>query len=142
MGKFIDISLMGDRKLQRKLKRLPIVVQRKIVRHALREAARPVLATAKALVPVDTGRLKKSLKIRSAGKRGQAGIVVRTGTRAELGIPEDAKYFYPAALEFGHGNVPAYPFLRPALDQNRPRALKIIARELGAGIEREAVKKR
>ena len=142
MPGFIDISLIGDKVLQRKLKRLPIATQKKIVRKALREGGRPVLAAAQQNVPVRSGRTKASLKLRARkAKRGSFGVDVRTGTRAELGIPENDPSYYPFSVEYGHGNVAAQPFMRPAMDDNRDKALRIIGKELGAGILREARKR-
>jgi len=141
MSPYIDISLTGDKALQKKLNRLPKVMQKKIVRKALREGARPVLASARSKAPVRTGAMKKSLKLRARrARRGNFGVEVRTGTRAELGIPENDPGYYPFSVEFGHGNVPAQPFMRPALDENREPALKIIGREIGRGVEQEGKK--
>ena len=141
MAKMIDISLLGDKELTRKLHRLEIAVQRKIVRHALREGARPVLAAAQQNCPVQTGRLKASLKLRALkAKRGNFGVQVATGMRDELGIAADDPNYYPMSVEYGHGSVAAQPFLRPALDDNAQQAKAIIAREIGQGIESEARK--
>ena len=141
MAKFVSIEVLGDKALQRKLKAIPIALERKIVRKALREAARPVLATAQALVPVESGKLKKGLKLRALRKqkRGQFGVQVRTPTHDELGTPYGLRaYYYPAHLELGHGNVAGRPFLRNALDSNRTTSTAIAAREIRAGIEAEA----
>ena len=128
---YIDISLLGDKALQRKLNRLPQKIQKKVMRQALREGARPILAAAKTNAPVDTGRMKASLKLRShKARRGNFGVEVRTGTRTELGIPEGATSYYPYSVEFGHGNVPAHPFMRPALDDNREVAEKLLKTKL------------
>ena len=140
MAKFVSIEVLGDKALQRKLKALPIALERKIVRKALRAAAKPVLATAKAMVPVESGKLQKGLKLRALTKqkRGQFGVQVRTPTRDELGLPYAERYYYPAHLELGHGNVAGRPFLRNALDSNRTTSTAIAAREIRAGIEAEA----
>jgi len=139
MAKFIDIQMIGDKELQRKLRELPIAMERKIVRKALREAARPVLAAAKALAPVLTGRMKAGMKLRAEkAKRGHFGVQVVTPTRKELGIAGDDPYYYPMAVEVGTAKMPAHPFMRPALDANREKGIAIAAREIRAGIEAEA----
>jgi HK97 gp10 family phage protein len=141
MAKMVDISILGEKALQRKLKRLAGPAQRKIVMKALREGGRPVLAAAKARVPVATGRLRKSLRLRKRRTSGSFfGMEVRTGTREELGISPDSKGYYPMSVEFGHAGVAARPFLRPAMDGQRSKALRIIGREIAAGILREARK--
>ena len=70
----VDISVLGNKQLQKQLKLLEGNMQKKIVRQALRAAAKPVLASAKAKCPVGkTGRLKKSLKLRAMKQRGCLG---------------------------------------------------------------------
>lgn len=145
MAKTIDIRVLGDRELQRKLNRVVDKVQKKIVRHALREGGRPVLANAQAKVPTGEGRLKASLKLRARrARRGEFGVEVRTGTRQELGIPASATGYYPASIEYGwtHARsglpIPARSYMRAAADEQRVRALGIIGREIGRGIEMEA----
>lgn len=138
MAKTIDVMVFGDKQLQRRLSNLILKLQRKVVRKSLREAARPIHAASKAKCPVLTGRLRKSIKLRAMRRaRGRFGMRIITGTREELGIPADEPYYYPAAVETGHGNVPAYPFLRPALHENRGKALKIACQFLRQGIEQE-----
>jgi len=145
VARMVDISLLGDKALARKLHRLSVVTQRKVVRPALRAGAKPVLATALELVHRLTGGLAATLKIRALprNRRGFFGVQVRTGTRRELGIAEDDPNFWPMALEYGHrsnwgGRVPPYPYLRPAMDQNRGKATRIIMVEIAQGILREA----
>lgn len=139
MAKMISIEVLGDKALQRKLRALPIAMEKKIVRKALREAGRPILASAKALVPVRTGALKKSLRLRALKRsRGSFGVQVRTGTREELGIPADAPYYYPMAVEVGTGHAPAHPYMRPALKSNEGKSIRIAAAEIRRGIEEVA----
>jgi pilus assembly protein TadC len=129
--KFLDIKMLGEKELQARLKKIELKMQRKIVKGAMMKAARPVLALAKILVPVKTGRLRDSLRIRTlTGVRGAIGAKVETGTRQQLGIPADAKYFYPVVVEYKHQS-----FLRRAVDDDRELIMSIIAREIRAGIE-------
>lgn len=129
----IDISVFGDKELQAKLADLTPKVQRKIVRSALRQGAKRVRDEARRLAPVDTGALKKSIKVRAARnlRRGSFGIAILTGTRAELGISPEAKFYYPAVVEFGgrgHGGrgYDAQPYLRPAMDATRAEVLGLV----------------
>ncbi len=148
MAKIVDISILGDKQLQRKLRRLATQVQKKIVKKALREAGRPVLAAAQQKAPVGkSGRLKKSLKLRARKqRRGEFGVEIRTGTRTELGIAADASGFYPMSIEYGFTHarsgqkVPAQSFLRAAIDENARKAKTIIISEVRVGLTREAMK--
>jgi len=134
---YISIAVLGSRSLQKRFDRFEKNVQKKIVRQALRAAARPMLVAAKAKVPVDTGRLKKSLRLRALKqRRGIFGVQVRTGTRAELGMwIGDKTGYYPASVEWGHGSVPARPYLRPAFDETRDEALRILKAYLRRAIK-------
>lgn len=128
MAKAIDISIFGDEELQAKLAAMTLKVQRKIVRQALRKGGKRVRDEARRLAPVETGALKKSIKVRAARnlRRGSFGIAVLTGTRAELGISPEAKYYYPAVVEFGGRGHDAQPYLRPAMDATRTEVLGLV----------------
>lgn len=128
MPGFVDISGLGDKRLSAKLAQLDLKVQKKMVRKALRKAGRPVLEEARARVPVDTGRLRDGLFLRATKrKRGTFGVEVAMPLRADLGISANAKGYYPAVIEYGAENHPPQPFLRPALDANKERAIRIVA---------------
>ena len=142
----VDISLLGDKALSKKLRRLETKVQKKIVRKALRAGARPILASAKALVPYSEGlrrrsgkHLRDTLKLRALkARKGRFGVQVLTGTREELGIAANESGYYPLSLEYGGGNAPAQPYLRPALDMNRVRSTRIVHYTIRRGILQEA----
>lgn len=151
MSNVIDISVLGDRRLQQKLNRLVEKDAKKIVRQAMRAAARPVHARAVELAPKKTGALAQNIKINAAtsatakaagikAARGSLGVVVRTGTRAEMGIDPSSKWYYPAIVEYGHDNAPAKSYLRRAMDETRGEAIAIAARMIGGGIIRASRK--
>jgi len=140
----IQYDLIGDKRILRMFEKLAARAQKKVYRQAARKAAKPILQTAKAKVPVDSGKLKKSLKIKAIKRsRTQVGVVVVTGTRQQLGIDSSEKGYYPAHLELGHKDrsgkqIPARPFLRNSLKSHRGRSNRIFRNEMIAGIEREA----
>lgn len=139
MGKGVDIRILGDKELERKFASLAVKIQKKLAKAAIGVAIKEVLKRAKQLVPVKSGALRDSLHIKSLKGRGKIiGYRVSTGSRETLGIDAKDKYFFPAAVEFGHGNVSAKPFIRPAIDSQKSRLLGIIASELGGKIEEEA----
>jgi HK97 gp10 family phage protein len=71
----------------------------------IKEATRKVQRTAKDLVPVDTGTLKRSIKTKMYSKQ-QSGVV--------YSILEYAPY-----VEFGTSKQKAQPFMIPAMNINR-----------------------
>ena len=150
MADSIDIRVLGDKNLQRKLSKLATAVQKRIVRQSMREGAKIVLAEAKINAP---GRIKQSLHIRSRSTRGQINIRVQTRTREWFGIPKKDKYFYPALIEYGakahviqkaygflkvnHPGFIARPYLRPAMENNRQRVLTTVSNNIRRKIESE-----
>lgn len=42
-------------------------------------------------------------------------------------ISENGKrYYYPASIEYGHPGAPPYPFMRPAMDDNKAEVRKVV----------------
>lgn len=144
-----SIHMTGGAELERRLKALPGKIAKKLIRRALRSGAKIILAQAKANAPVDTGALKKSLKVRAAKRRGRGSVGVTVST-AEGDFKGDQ--FYASFIEYGHKRgkrpgkgatdareeVPARPFMRPAFDEKKQEAVNVISSTLGAGIEQVA----
>lgn len=140
MARF-DITLLGDDIVAARLRALPEKLERKVLRQAMRKAGRPILADAKANAPVKTGKMRASLKLRALKrKRGRVGVRIETGTRAELGIPAEERWYYPAIVELGDGTARHLPhsFMRSALAKNRENSVRILRDDISRGIEREA----
>lgn len=141
-----NITIHGAKELERKLRALPLKVENKIARKALREGARPILAEAKQQVPVKSGLLRRKLTIR-AGKRSRKHgprIVVQTSEGLFKG-----EAFYGGFVHFGHRIgprrlgpsrklVPANEFLKRAAEKSKDQAGRIVVQQVEAGIIREA----
>ncbi len=136
----------GLPELEKVLAELPVKLETKILRGAMRAGATVILNEAKARVPVKSGRLAKTLRISTSVKRGVVTARVVAGNRKQ-GV------FYAHLVEGGsgphiikarrakylrlHGNVfikrlahpgaRKNPFLRPALDAGSGAALDAIA---------------
>lgn len=119
------VSAKIDRKLFKKLERrlgaAPKKLKTKLLKKAVRDAARPVLDDAKRFVPTDTGRLKKSIKLRALKRsrtRTRAGIIgVRIVTSKSDNVFAGSTY-YGGMVEFGTDRMPARSFMRFAMDIN------------------------
>jgi HK97 gp10 family phage protein len=144
----LKVSLFGDREIAQKFKTLPTKVANKVLRQALRPAAKIVLEQAKKEVPVVTGALKKSLKVR-AGKRrkGSVKVLVQTAEGFFKG-----KTYYGGFVHFGHrigsrrlGDsrklVPPNPFVSRAFEAKSNEALATTERLIAEGVERESLGK-
>lgn len=145
----IDISLLGDKELSKKLERLAGKSQRKVVRGAITKAAKIPLKEAKQRAPKGkSGLLRKNIKSKSIKRsRKLSGRVIQTGTRVQMNIPSASKYYYPAAIEYGvkssnsKKRQKGTPFLRPALLNNKTKIFSLLKSEIGKGIIKEGLKK-
>lgn len=135
----IDISMLGDKQLAKQLKALEGPKQKKVVRQAYVKGAAVFRKSIRSLTPVDTGALKKAIKSYAGkGKKGQITRFVGIKDRASLGIEESSKYYYPAAVEYGHEGVSAKSYLRAGYDAVEEQVFALVKRLIGAGIERVA----
>ncbi len=106
MPKAWDFRLLGDAQLQATVASLPLVLQGKVMRPALRAGAHWVAARARAgaaTLPGATGRLGGARwKVRAlARSRTRTGYQVISPTRDALKIDPKNEYYYPAAVELG-----------------------------------------
>lgn len=118
---------------------------RKIVRQALREGAKPVVAAAKERVPIRSGRLRRAIRLSGAkARRGRIAVAVGVRQSSELGP-------YAAAIEGGskvrstraganRGRVVGTHFLSEALNQTASTATGIVAARIRLGLERFAAR--
>lgn len=126
------MSIRGGEELAAALEALGPTMEKKILRSAMREAAKPMLADAKRRAPVLTGQLRKSLKIRAMKRRskGQVGVVISTAKGFFKGDE-----FYGAFHEFGTKRMPARPFIRPAFEANKAQSIRIVGEAIKIGLE-------
>ncbi|MGQ7808218.1 HK97-gp10 family putative phage morphogenesis protein [Hafnia alvei] len=108
----------------------------KVMRNAGREALAPVVEDMKTHAGYDENshdaHMRDSIKIRSTSRMNDdkylTVITLRVG-------PSDKHYMKAAPQEFGTVKQVAKPFIRPAMDYNKSRILRVLAVELRAGIE-------
>lgn len=126
--------------------------------NAVRAAGRVVAAEQRKEVPVDTGDLRKSIKVRSAKSRlrtrksAVAGVFGTEGPLAhiiEFGVAphtiaakgkglSDGTSFY--GLTVNHPGTSPDPFITRAFEASKFRAVDKIKESLAAGIARESAK--
>jgi HK97 gp10 family phage protein len=139
------VFITGIKRIDKKLKLLPQAVQKKIIRPAIREGLKLVKAEAAMRAAVDTGRMKKALKIVAYKKRkvGRIGMNLQISTSVP-GLVKHSKSgkraFYPAVEEYGARDHPPDPFMRPAFTGAGPSARDLTMQKILDGIEREAMK--
>ena len=137
------VKIEGLRELQAAMRDLPRKLQRQTVQRALREAAKPIHADARSRVPVQTGAVRRQIAIQRSrkftGRDGVFGVVVRVrAMNKRMRAKGHTDPFYWKFLEFGTSKMPAQPFMRPAFEGNKQRAIEIIKLALARGIERAA----
>lgn len=123
----ITYKINGLQELEKKLVGLGPAVAGKIGQNALTAGAKPIAQRMRALVPVRTGDLKKSITTRAV--RAGGSILARV-----IGFKAPGR-FYSHLVEFGTKHSAAKPFIRPAMDSGKSSSLLEIGRMLWRGIE-------
>ena len=144
-------KIEGMKELQKSLERLGKVPQ-KHVTSSSRKAMNIVLKDAKATAPVDTGALKKGMKLKGERSRDKAKKVYQ--------VIFDDKYnhifqkknkegkitgYYPVSQEYGffakNGRyIPGYRFIHDSLADNTRKVEKKIVSEMKKRIDEEIAK--
>lgn len=138
-----DFEVKGLAELSKKLKELPLKVAKNALRASVNAGAEVIRKDAMNRVPVDTGKLKKSIykkQIREKSNTFQQTFFVgaRNGKKYRA-TNKDAYYW--RFLEFGTSKMPANPFLRPAFDSRKNDAVKAIGDKLKERIDKFASEK-
>ena len=137
MARFGSARITGLEEIDKLLKQLPETVARNITRRALVRAAKVVEKEMRARAPVGkTGNLKAS--IGQVGVRGLPG----GGQARQVGALKGGRFkgYHAHLVEFGTSTAAPHPFIRPAWDETRTAALKILVAELGKGVEKQALR--
>ena len=143
------LVITGDKKLTRMLNALGSQKARAVHRKAIRKAARPILAEAKATGPVKTGKLRASLTIKAAKRsRKSIGVMVTQKAGAYKGDT-----FYGSFQELGwrtgrakqksnreRKKIPGKWTMRQAAIDKQDEAIEIYETEVNTLIESEARK--
>jgi len=129
-----DFWVAGDLPLQFAISSLTERSAGDVMKPAINKGLTVVNKEAKRLAPVDSKNLKKAI-----GKfvRARKGIVTGKVT-IRRGYDGAAKYAH--MQEFGTQNIPAQPFLRPALANKKEAALKIVREEARKNLVKETRK--
>jgi len=147
----VEVELLGAKRLMKALNELPKIVQKKVVRHAVRVGQKIILGAAKdnarSMVGGDMGsRIARALQVRvqKRQKPGAFGMNVQINpakTQEFIHVAKSGKRtFIVAAIEYGHGNAAAIPFERSAYDEKGQTAINTAVRDLRDGTETEARK--
>ncbi|MFP2513976.1 HK97-gp10 family putative phage morphogenesis protein [Buttiauxella agrestis] len=130
----ITMGVSGLAELERKLIELGEKVGTQVLRDAGKAALEPVLEDMKQHAGFDDSasgeHMRDSIKIRSSSSKSKGNAVVY------LRVGPSKKHFIKAlAQEMGTVKQVASPFIRPALDYNQAKVLRILAVEIRDRIE-------
>lgn len=156
MADFMKVT--GLKELQYALNQLPKEIQARPLRSAVSAAAKVIADDVKVDVPVDTGTLKSAVyRYRSrrnsttgretffVGIRGGKARYANTARNRSKGLvgktyKTQGEAFYWRFLEFGTNKMPARPFLRPAFEANKQKAVEVMKERLAKAIQDQAKK--
>jgi HK97 gp10 family phage protein len=155
----ITVQITGLKELQNALNQLPKEIQGRPLRSAVSAAAKVIVDDVKARVPVgETGNLKTAVyRYRSRRNSATGKETFFVGIRQGKAQFKDTAYnrrrgrvgksyktageaYYWRFLEFGTAKMQAKPFLRPAFEANKSRAVEVIKDRLGKSIQTQAKK--
>jgi len=106
----VRFSITGIEELDRKLKTLPMRLQKKALRQGVRAGAKVLAAAARSKVPVKSGTYKASFKVKAAKRSRRNKDAVRANVMTGESLFK-GKGFYGAFLEYGWqaGSRKEYP---------------------------------
>ncbi len=166
----VTVRVDGLKELDAALGELSKATARNVLKRVLKRAGQPIADAAKSYAPKDTNELAESIvvspKIKNTvgndefAKAMKAGLGKDAAVSALRGARRAAKgegsfaivYVGPTQAktkrnaikrivqEFGSRKMPAHPFMRPAWDSQKERALDIIKSDLGAEILKTAAR--
>ena len=155
----ISVQITGLKELQKALNELPKEIQGRPLRSAVSAAAKVIVDDVKTRVPVgETGNLKTAVyRYRSRRNSATGRETFFVGIRQGKAQYKDTAYnrrkgrvgknyktageaYYWRFLEFGTAKMQAKPFLRPALEANKSRAVEVMKDRLGKAIQTQAKK--
>lgn len=156
-----SVKMEGWAELEQLLRLMPAKIGPRLAVTALRKGANIIRAEAARLVPVETGDLKRSIRVRTFRQRAKAqrtvtvwvqgpekslAVLVEFGTSAHLikvkkkrALGRAGNIFQGKGLPRGqvmHPGIKARPFIRPAFDSRVGEATQAIAQSIREGIEK------
>jgi len=157
MSETLRMEFKGGKQLEEALLRLPEAVRGPILQEALIAGADPVRTDA-----ANRARMRRGPRRRRPETIALADSIkitpgVQDATHAEVDVGTKKRTAH--LVEFGHaevigrgsdrvtiGQVPAYPFLRPALDENKEGVLdrtgEVLGKEIETAFRRQAPQER
>lgn len=161
MAELMDIKLTGANELKAVIEKLPQVLADKVYMQALRTGANFMRDEVKARVPVadsynqshaftKKGRSSSRTLLIKLRDEIRVKVLTKTDISYELAV-HTGRAFWGLFFEFGtaerstasgagRGRITPHPFMRPAFEANKTKALDMIGKELGLNVEKQAAR--
>lgn len=139
------VEIRGLDEFHDSLAQLEMAVRNKILKQAGRTAMAPVLERVKMNIPVDTGGLKATARMSASTdlrrmRKLKNATMVASVSVGRASRKDGVTGYQALQIEYGNARTKAQPFMRPAISGKEKEVLNTFARELGKGIEKEAIK--
>ena len=118
----MEIEIIGLTELEDKLSNLDEKLG-KALDEALNEIAEKIWDDAKGFAPVDTGSLRKSIRVE---KKGKLEVQVIAGGGGVINPRTGREVDYAGYVEFGTSRMSPQPYMQPALEKNRDEILRVV----------------
>lgn len=125
-GRRISVEIEGTKELEKAFARLGKQASEHLEESVL-SGAEIIRQSAIQKAPYKTGNLRGNI---------EKATSLKSFGRVEVDIGPNRKAWYAHFLEYGTSKMPAKPFLRPAIDENRDTASREILGQLKSIIER------
>lgn len=124
----IQFNAAELRRISLALKEVSDKIAKKHLRTAGRKAMTIVRDEVKANAPLDTGKTKANVTMRTSLRRDN--LMVRVGVQGGARKNPTTPYYW-RMVEFGTRSMPARPFMVPALERNAQKVLDEFTKVLG-----------
>ena len=118
----MEIEIVGLTELENKLSNLDVKLG-KALAEALEEIAGKICDDAKGFAPVDTGALRKSIRVE---KKGKLQVSVVAGGGGVVNPKTGREVNYAGFVEFGTSRMSPQPYMKPALEKNMDLILRVV----------------
>lgn len=129
-------KIEGLRELDKALGELPKATSRNALKRALMKAAEPIAKDAEDKAPRDTGGLAESIHVGQRLSRSQKRAQRKESKHFAEVYVGPAPSSKSITQEFGASHHGPQPYMRPAWDGNKSKALETIKDDIGAEIEK------
>lgn len=121
----IKVDIKGADELIKNLGKIGKNPSRRALGKATQAGAEPIVRRQKELAPVDTGRLRDSIRSKFA-YRSSSRVTVEISSNMKLDPGKSSWHTHDFYQEFGTSQHPAQPFARPAADEKKELAVEIV----------------